>query len=247
MDQKVKAMKKQSRNRKKTGMTIFYTLVFAVFGFLLAYSYNLSDTRESAGEYTGGQYFGQEEYFREQLIAQQERNKELREELAQKQADIQQHEQDFSSNEEQFASYAQEAEQLRLWLGTTPVKGGGLRVILDDGDYAAGGTNPNDFIVHEGHVFQVINELLISGAEAVAINGQRIDGNSYIVCTGPVITVDGVQHPAPFIVEAIGEPDDLEAAMQLNGGVVDQLVNDNLVVTLEQSAAISMPALLTES
>ena len=29
--------------------------------------------------------------------------------------------------------------------------------------------------------------------------------NSYIKCTGPVITVDGRTFPAPFVIEAIGD------------------------------------------
>ncbi|MTD30326.1 DUF881 domain-containing protein [Planomicrobium sp. YIM 101495] len=243
----LKNSRTQTPNKKKSRKSILFTIAFIVLGFILAYSYNLSGSGSDEEEYTGGEYFGQEEYFREQLIEQQERNKELREELQDKQALVQEYEQDFSENEEDFANYALEAEQLRLWLGDMPIQGEGLRVVLNDADYGTGNLNPNDFIVHEGHIFQVINELNISGAQAIAINGQRIDGNSYIVCTGPVITVDGIQHPAPFIIEAIGKADVLAAAMQLNGGVLDQLVNDNLVVTLEQSQTISMPALLTES
>jgi len=128
-----------------------------------------------------------------------------------------------------------------------PVQGNGLKVTLQDGDYNPNSVNPNDYIVHESHVFQVINELYISGAEAISINGQRIHGNSYIVCTGPVITVDGVQYPAPFVIEAIGEPDVLTSSMELTGGIMDQLLNDNIIVTLDEGQLIEMPALLAES
>jgi uncharacterized protein YlxW (UPF0749 family) len=132
-------------------------------------------------------------------------------------------------------------------LGLLPVQGKGLAVTLQDGEYDPEAVNPNDYIVHESHIFQVINELYISGAEAISINGQRIHGNSHIVCTGPVITVDGVQHPAPFTIAAIGKPDVLASSIELGGGVRDQLVNDNVVVTLDESQIISMPAFLTES
>ena len=76
---------------------------------------------------------------------------------------------------------------------------------LKDADYDPIEQNPNDYIVHESHIFRVVNELRISGAQGIAINGQRITSNSYIKCTGPVITIDGRTFPAPFVIEAIGD------------------------------------------
>jgi len=234
-------------NRTNFSKSIIFSLVFLVLGFIMAYSYSLSKEEEAAKNFTGGAFFEEEERFRGELIEQQERNKTLREELQEKQAAVQEYEKSFSDSENRFADYTEEAEALRRYIGMSPVEGNGLKVTLQDGDYETESVNPNDYIVHESHVFQVINELYISGAQAISINGQRIDGNSYIVCTGPVITVDGVQYPAPFIIEAIGKPEVLESSMKLAGGVMDQLVNDNIVVTLDAGQKISMPALLTES
>lgn len=232
--------------RKSISKSIVFSLVFLVLGFIMAYSYSLSNQREAQSEFTGGTFFEQKEQYREELIDQQVRNKELREELAGKQETVQEFERSVTDGQENYTAYAREAEQLRRFLGLVPVKGSGLKVTLHDGDYNADAANPNDYIVHESHVFQVINELYISGAQAIAVNGQRLHGNSNIVCTGPVIMVDGVQHPAPFIIEAIGSPEVLSASMQLTGGVQDQLVNDNIVVTLDEGLDIHMPALLSE-
>ncbi|MGM0897620.1 MAG: DUF881 domain-containing protein [Bacillota bacterium] len=240
-------MKMPKRNdRKSISKSIIFSLVFLVLGFIMAYSYSLSNQREAESGFTGGAYFEKKEQYREELIERQERNKELREELGEKQEAIQGFERSVVDGEENYTAYAREAEELRRFLGLVPVEGKGLQVTLQDGDYHAELSNPNDYIVHESHVFQVINELYISGAEAIAVNGQRIHGNSHIVCTGPVITVDGIQHPAPFTIEAIGSPEVLTASMQLAGGVQDQLVNDNIIVTLDAGQAIQMPALLFE-
>ncbi|MCJ1907163.1 DUF881 domain-containing protein [Planococcus ruber] len=239
--------KKPENKRYRFSKSIVFSLVFLVLGFIMAYSYSLSQAKQEASEFTGGAFSQEEERVREELIEQQERNKELRAEIEEKQKSVQQFEQSFADGEEHFADYAEEAEALRLYLGVLPVEGNGLKVTLQDGEYNSDSANPNDYIVHESHVFQVINELYISGAEAIAINGQRIHANSYIVCTGPVITVDGVQYPAPFTIEAIGESDALESSMKLAGGVMDQLVNDNIIVTMDAGQKITMPALLTES
>jgi uncharacterized protein YlxW (UPF0749 family) len=240
-------MKNPQRNNRKFSKSIIFSLVFLVLGFMLSYSYSLSQSQGRSGNYTGGAFFEQEDQYRKELIEQQERNKALREELEEKQAAVQEFEHAFSEGESKNTDYAEEAEALRRSLGLLPVEGGGLAVTLQDGEYDPDSVNPNDYIVHESHIFQVINELYISGAEAISINGQRIHANSHIVCTGPVITVDGVQYPAPFTIAAIGKSDVLASSMKLAGGVMDQLVNDNVVVTLDEGQNIAMPALLTES
>lgn len=240
-------MKKPKKSNRRFSKSIIFSLVFLVLGFIMAYSFSLSQAEKNKSGYTGGAFFEQEERFRAQLIDQQERNKDLRAELEEKQAAVQKYEQSFSDGPDRFSDYADEAESLRRYVGALPVEGDGLKVTLQDGEYDGNSENPNDYIVHESHVFQVINELYISGAQAISINGQRIDGNSYIVCTGPVITVDGVQYPAPFTIEAIGKSDVLESSMKLSGGVMDQLLNDNIIVTLDMGQKISMPAMLSES
>ncbi len=126
-------------------------------------------------------------------------------------------------------------------------EGKGIRITLQDGDYDPKSLNPNDYIVHESHVFKLLNELKISGAQAIAINGQRVMANSYIRCNGPVITIDGTQHPAPFVIEAVGDSDTLIASLNLNGGVVDQLLNDYIVVSLEEHQKLTMPRVKVES
>lgn len=239
--------KPKSRKQIKFSKSIIFSLVFLVFGFILAYSYSLSQAKEGSNDFSANSPFEQEERFREELIAQQERNKTLREEMKEKQKTLQEFESSFSTGEEAYSEMAVEAENLRRYIGWMPVEGEGLKVVLEDGEYGAQAVNPNDYIVHESHVFQVIHEMYISGAEAIAVNGQRIHSNSTIICTGPVIEVDGIQYPAPFTIEAIGKPEVLAASLELPGGVLDQLVNDNIVVTMDEGMAILMPALLSES
>lgn len=237
----------KKNNRQSFSKSIVFSLVFLVLGFIMAYSYSLSSANKQTAEFTGGAFFEQEERYRKELIEQQESNRDLRNELQEKQSEVQEYEKSFADGENRYTEYATESEELRRYLGLVPVQGSGLKVILQDGDYNPNSVNPNDYIVHESHVFQVINELYISGAQAISINGQRIHGNSYIVCTGPVITVDGVQYPAPFVIEAIGDPEVLASSMELTGGIVDQLLNDNIIVTLDEGLVIGMPALLTDS
>jgi uncharacterized protein YlxW (UPF0749 family) len=131
-----------------------------------------------------------------------------------------------------------------MFLGNVKVIGKGVKVTLDDGAFDSKIENANNYLVHEFHVFKVVNELYVSGASAVAINGQRLSSHSYIVCNGPVITVDGKPHPAPFVITAIGDPDVLSKALDIAGGIKDQLVNDHIVFSLEKENEIVLAPIL---
>ncbi|MGE7090003.1 DUF881 domain-containing protein [Lysinibacillus sp. NPDC048646] len=220
-------------------------IVCMTTGFIIGYSYNQAkDNRESGA--IDSQLL-QEDSYREELIEQQERNKELTEEASALQEKIRKYEKQFVSSEKDYQQLVEQAEDLRLLLGDLNAEGKGLRITLQDGDYDPKSVNPNDYIVHESHIFKLLNELKISGAQAIAINGQRIMANSYIRCNGPVITIDGKQHPAPFVIEAVGDSATLSASLNLSGGVVDQLVNDNIVVSLEENQKLTMPNVKIES
>ena len=235
-------MKKKRLNSKFTKKQFIVLIVCISTGFMIGYSYNLTKDEVKINSNT----LVQEESYREELISQQERNKELTEELIALQTKRREYEKDFADNEEDYDHLLKEAEKLRLLLGEIPAYGEGIRVTLKDGEYDPNSTNPNEYIVHESHVFNVINELKVSGAEAISINGQRLKSNSYIRCNGPVITIDGKQYPAPFIIEAVGDQETLISALKITGGVFDQLLNDRIVVTIEENDYIQMPSINDE-
>lgn len=240
-------------NKKKNSKGSFFSrkqfellIVCVTTGFIIGYSYNQAKDNREAGT-INSELFEQEDSYREELITQQERNKELTEELNSLQEQIRKYEKSFASDEKDYKKLVEQAEDLRLLLGELKSDGKGIGITLQDGDYDPKSLNPNDYIVHESHVFKLLNELKISGAQAIAINGQRVMANSYIRCNGPVITIDGTQHPAPFVIEAVGDSDTLMASLNLNGGVVDQLLNDNIVVSLEEHQKLTMPRVKVES
>ena len=240
-------------NKKKNSKGSFFSrkqfellIVCVTTGFIIGYSYNQAKDNREAGT-INSELFEQEDSYREELITQQERNKELTEELNSLQEQIRKYEKSFASDEKDYKKLVEQAEDLRLLLGELKSDGKGIRITLQDGDYDPKSLNPNDYIVHESHVFKLLNELKISGAQAIAINGQRVMANSYIRCNGPVITIDGTQHPAPFVIEAVGDSDTLMASLNLNGGVVDQLLNDNIVGSLEEHQKLIMPRVKVES
>ena len=98
------------------------------------------------------------------------------------------------------------------------------------------------YIIHDEDILRVVNELRAGGAEAIAINDQRLIGTSEIRCSGPTITVNGKVFGAPFIVTAIGDPDTLNSALTLRGGVVDSLKHWGIKVTVKKEQSVAVPA-----
>ncbi|XKH51499.1 DUF881 domain-containing protein [Chryseomicrobium palamuruense] len=229
-------------NNKKTNRgKILLSLVSLTLGFILAFSYSLSQQRSA--EQVDSITFNQTEEVREQLIQQKERNKELSEELQAVQTKIRKYEQQAGGNTSSLEELVKTAEALRLLTGEVAVKGPGYKVELQDGEYDPNQVNPNDYIVHEGHVYMVINELKIAGAEAISVNGKRIHETSYIRCTGPVITVDGETFPAPFVIEAIGNPETLADAAELSGGILDQLRIEQIRIETQKLSELVMQSM----
>lgn len=228
---------------KVKGNHVILALVFLVLGYMIAFSYHITERLNEKAPKTNKQW-ERNISLRNQIITEQERNRDLQKELSKKQEKVLEIEQELSKEAQLFFNLAEDTEKYRMFLGKVKVKGKGVEVTLADGDYNPIEENANNYIVHEHHVFKVINELYISGSTAIAINGQRLSHNSYINCNGPVITIDGYQHPAPFIITAIGDPDVLSSSLNLAGGVTDQLVNDNIIVTLEAKDEITIDPIL---
>ncbi|MBN8199494.1 DUF881 domain-containing protein [Bacillus sp. NTK034] len=240
---KQRELKKLKKKMKVKGNHVIFSLVFLVLGYMMAFSYHLTQREEEKPALSGKQWERDLE-LRNQLVELEEKNRALQKELNTKQENVLDIEKELSQEAQVYFNLAEDAEKYRMHLGKVKVKGSGVEVTLADGDYDPDEDNINNYIVHEHHVFKVINELYISGASAVAINGQRLSHSSYIVCNGPVIEVDGYQHPAPFVITAIGDAEVLSSALNLTGGVKDTLVDENIQFTLEKKGEIIMEPLL---
>jgi uncharacterized protein YlxW (UPF0749 family) len=236
-------MLKIKKLMKVKGNHVILSLVCLVLGFMLAFSYHLTKKEKEASKITDVEW-ERTLVLRNQLIKQEQVNRELQKELNEKQEQVLEIEKELAKEAQVYFNLAEDTEKYRMYLGKVAVKGKGVQITLNDGEYNPEVENINNFLVHEHHVFKVINELYISGAQAVAINGQRLSHHSYIVCDGPVITVDGYQHPAPFVITAIGDPEVLESAINLTGGVKDQLVNDNILFSIEKKDEIILDPIL---
>ncbi|WP_435737786.1 DUF881 domain-containing protein [Cellulosimicrobium sp. PMB13] len=100
--------------------------------------------------------------------------------------------------------------------GTVAVSGPGVSVMLDDappeGSYPAS-IRPDDLVVHQQDIQAVVNALWAGGAEAMTLQGQRVTATSAFRCAGNILLLHGRVYSPPYVVEAVGDPQQLRAAL----------------------------------
>lgn len=99
-----------------------------------------------------------------------------------------------------------QVQRLELVAGAVPVAGPGVTVELDDGSALQDGVVDPESRVQDVDLKMVVNALWAAGAEAMAVNGQRLTSLTTVRTAGETIWVNFVPLVPPYRVEAIGDP-----------------------------------------
>ncbi|MQA84860.1 MAG: DUF881 domain-containing protein [Streptosporangiales bacterium] len=106
-----------------------------------------------------------------------------------------------------------ELSRLAFVAGETPVEGPGIQVTVDDAPERS--EQESDDVISGARVLdrdlqELVNSLWAAGADAIAINGQRLTSVTAIRAAGDAILVDYRPVNPPYVVTAIGDPDTME-------------------------------------
>lgn len=130
----------------------------------------------------------------------------------------------------------------KMQAGYQKLQGKGVIIELMDSEEEAGdGENPNNLLIHDQDILILLNDLKVAGAEALSVNGQRIVARSEIKCSGATITINGTAYGQPFIIKAIGDPKQLEAAVlspDSYGDILQQLYHIRLKTEIKDFVEI---------
>ncbi len=139
-----------------------------------------------------------------------------------------------------------ELQETKVIAGLTEVSGPGVQITLNDN--AKESLTQNEPVnlgnyIHDIDIANVVNELKVSGAEAIAVNGQRISAQTAIRCVGSVVHINFVPAAPPYIIQAIGSTDALYGGMNLPQGVLDEIrkVNPSMV-RIDKKSKLVLPA-----
>jgi uncharacterized protein YlxW (UPF0749 family) len=144
------------------------------------------------------------------------------------------------------AERAEAVQQAAIQAGASAMVGPGVVVTMDDAP------TENDALAAEAEervlardLQVVVNGLWAQGAEAIAINEQRLTSTSSIRFAGEAIVVDFRGLTRPYTVTAIGDPDQL--LEELGSGPTGQYLAElrdefHLSAAAERAAEVTVPA-----
>jgi uncharacterized protein YlxW (UPF0749 family) len=151
----------------------------------------------------------------------EDQNRALKARIQQLQVEVKAGEDKSAQRSSAFQLVRAQLDDQRLMAGLTALHGAGLTILLHDG------TDPNDladrslgWTVHYQDLQDIVNVLWASGAEAIAVNGQRIVPNTAFHYAGVNILVNNASRlSGPYTVTALGDPSSLAGGV----GNPDQL------------------------
>lgn len=183
----------------------------------------------------------EENNLRAEVLKYKEKYDNRYKDLEKAEEELEKERQSSTQNNEALTEKEEQIKQGNKIIGLTEVTGTGVTVTLKDSQIdSSTALNASDLLVHDADVLSVINELKNAGAEAISINDQRLVNTSAISCGGNIIDINGEKVGAPFVIKAIGLPEQL-AALSRPGGYLEILKNAGIVVKLEKSNSITIP------
>ncbi len=190
--------------RRRGSATVSVVLVLILAGVLFATSARLA----------GGVDARQPQDLPQLLEVEQARLAELEDEAAQLQAEIDRY--TDAQTDVTDPGDAALSELIALAAGRRDVTGPGLVVSLSDAPTGAprpSWATDDDLVVHQQDLQAVINALWAGGAEAMTLQDQRVISTSAFRCVGNVLSLHGRLYSPPYVVRAIGDPEELERAL----------------------------------
>ncbi|MDK3254931.1 DUF881 domain-containing protein [Blastococcus capsensis] len=161
------------------------------------------------------------------------REDRLRSQLADQRAALR----ELTGSDSRTATALQEArrraEALGTLNGTLPAQGPGLTLTVRD---------PSDE-VGVSDIIDIVQELRGAGAETMQVDGVRIGLSSAVTGQPGRLRVDGTPLRAPYEFVVLGEPQNMETAMFIPGGIVQSIERVGGTVEIAQSPALVVDAL----
>ena len=139
----------------------------------------------------------------------------------------------------------QQLNDAKMDAGLVEVTGPGLEITLDDSKRASvGKDDPNNYLIHEQYIRSIFNALWNGGAEAISVNGQRVMTYTEVFCAGSYIQINGTRQMPPYVIDAIGDTNNLSAALNFYGWyrLGDYMQQYGITRKLEVLKEITVPA-----
>jgi len=135
-----------------------------------------------------------------------------------------------TSRQERLTALVEELNRLRIANGLVEIMGPGVEVHIE------GPLSPLE-------MQDLVNELRNVGAEAIALNGERLVASSVIASSDEGLVVNGQPLTPPYVFQALGDPQNMETALTRQGGLLMllSLAHEGQGATVTQRTRMVLP------
>ena len=223
------------------GRTLSWLLVALVFGLLLSLQLNSSASPAPAALADGRDRAGAT------IRRLEEEQEALKVRIGQLRMELATYQQETAATTDLLEELSAELNYQKAMAGLMAAEGPGVVVTLDDSQRQAipPGQDPSAYIVHEYDLRDVVNLLWMAGAEGITINEERVVGTTSIYCVGSTVMVNDTRLSPPYVVWAIGNPNQLESFLRNPSYLVEvkeKARRQGLTFKFYHSAAVRLPA-----
>lgn len=176
----------------------------------------------------------------------EEEQKSLQAEVAALQADVALAQRLTTARSSSLSELARELDRQRTAAGLTALRGPGVRVVLDDSPrIPPGAADISSRLVQDYQIRDVASVLWQLGAEAVAINDQRLVFQSAVAGVGNTMLVNGARVVPPYEIRAIGDGPRLQGQLTSRDTLYELkaiVERQGLVFRVERLDNVAIPA-----
>lgn len=184
----------------------------------------------------------QENNLRSEVLKYKEKYDNRYNDLERVQQELESERKKSTQNDGELEKKEEEIKVANKIIGLSDVSGPGVTITLGDSKKDSTSVlDPSSLLVHDADVLAIINELKNAGAEAICINDQRIVPTSGIICGGNIIQINGEKVGAPFVIKAIGLPEQLMGALTRQNGYIDILKKASVEVDIKKNNSLNIP------
>lgn len=201
-------------------------ILFLLLGFLLGTQIRLQQRAKPLEEMSDSD-LGQLTY---QISVE---NDALRRDLYELEIRLLEYEMKETSQKEILKRALDNLERVSVLSGLKKISGKGVEIKIED---EQGVLKTIDFL-------DLINELKTAGAEAIAVNGVRLALRDYISLKDSILLINGKEFSFPVFIRAIGNPQSLEGALVLPGGIAQTLsALEGVRLTITKKEELTLPS-----
>ena len=213
----------------KKNIQLSFAAIFLILGVVGAIQYKTTKQINA--------YREPEQKSIQEVQAQLLREKEYSENLSKKIIEYQNKVESYEKNADVSDMMKNDLENARVLAGIVDVKGKGIIVTIDDLKVVN-----EDERISSLDLLQLINEVRAANAEAISINDERVILTTEVrsVSTSK-IRVNNKYIESPFVIKVIGDPNELQNALQMRDGIVGLLVKSGINLIIKQDDNILIP------